>query len=98
MITVEEALAIVESTIHSTSKVQTIFLNQALNLVLAENVFSPIDMPPFPQSAMDGYAVNYQSKDDSFELVGEVAAGDSSEIVLNKNQAVRIFTGAKEHS
>jgi molybdopterin molybdotransferase len=50
-------------------------------------------MPPFPQSAMDGYAVRLNGKS-TFNLVGEVKAGDGHEPNLKTGEAVRIFTGA----
>jgi molybdopterin molybdotransferase len=50
-------------------------------------------MPPFRQSAIDGYAVN-QYESDSFTVIGEIQAGDGQNPGLDKNQGVRIFTGA----
>lgn len=95
MITVEEAKTIVEDKVIPTSQVENISLQKALNSILAENVYAQIDMPPFPQSAMDGYAVNYSGKDYGIELIGEVSAGSAQKFFLEPNQAVRIFTGAE---
>ena len=50
-------------------------------------------MPPFRQSAMDGYALNLHEKD-RYEIIGEVKAGSDYEPELKPGQAVRIFTGA----
>lgn len=50
-------------------------------------------MPPFRQSAMDGYAL-HRHDDLSYKLIGEVKAGDGHEPELKKGEAVRIFTGA----
>jgi molybdopterin molybdotransferase len=61
------------------------------------DVFSKIDIPSFPQSAMDGYAVHGMGDieaGDTFTLIGEVQAGDTKKITLIPGQAVRIFTGA----
>tara|TARA_R110002050_G_scaffold184406_2_gene317888 strand:- start:34798 stop:36060 length:1263 start_codon:yes stop_codon:yes gene_type:complete len=60
---------------------------------LYKDVFSPINMPPFRQSAMDGYAL-YLHDSLSYNLVGEIKAGDSHQPILKKGEAVRIFTGA----
>jgi molybdopterin molybdotransferase len=60
---------------------------------LFEDVLSPIDMPPFRQSAMDGYALNLHD-DLSYQLIGEVKAGDAHQIELKQGEAIRIFTGA----
>ena len=68
-------------------------LGDALNYILYEDVISPIDMPPFRQSAMDGYAIKW-SEDDLFSIVGETKAGDSHEFTQEEGEAIRIFTGA----
>ena len=59
MITVEEAIEYVESNSQPGRNTVKISLKNALGFVLAEDVMSPIDMPPFRQSAMDGYAIKY---------------------------------------
>lgn len=68
-------------------------LKDALDYVLAKDVISTIDMPPFRQSAMDGYALN-SSGDTMYRVVDEVKAGDNNNPKLNIGEAVRIFTGA----
>ncbi len=92
MISVKTALAII-SEFPDTYLFEEVSLNEALNLVLSEDVFSPINMPPFRQSAMDGYAFKYSDKD-KYSIVGESKAGDSNNYVLKEGEAVRIFTGA----
>ncbi len=69
-------------------------VQKALNYVLAEDVVSPINMPPFKQSSMDGYAFIH-SKKESYKLVGEIQAGNSKDTTLEEGEAVRIFTGAR---
>ncbi len=92
MISFSEALSKIESVKLSFSK-SKISLDTSLNKVLAEDITSPINMPPFRQSAMDGYAIKYTNSD-TYELVDESKAGDGKFIELKKGQAVRIFTGA----
>ena len=92
MVTIEEALRIIEDqkiSLKSESK----SLEDALGFALSKNIASPFDVPEFDNSAMDGYALCglYQE----YKLVGEVAAGDSTDIALQDGEAVRIFTGAK---
>lgn len=93
MISVEQALHILQYHCKASLKSETQLVSESLGFVLFENVKSPIDMPPFRQSAMDGYAINMH---DSLEysLVGEVKAGDGHQLELNSGEAVRIFTGA----
>ncbi|MFD0799375.1 gephyrin-like molybdotransferase Glp [Maribacter chungangensis] len=93
MIDTATALQLVLS--HGTSKGKTmeVTLNDALGFVLYDDVISPMDMPPFRQSAMDGYAVNANGAD-WYRLVGEVQAGAAHQPKLATGEAVRIFTGA----
>ena len=93
MISVEEALDLVDQHINK-SKPKAVPLREALGLILSKNVTSPIDMPPFHQSAMDGYAVHYHGDIDEYLVIGEVPAGSSEQFELKKGEAVRIFTGA----
>jgi molybdopterin molybdotransferase len=92
MIKVSEALAIVAEN-SSNMPVQKISVRKALGYVLAETLYSPIDMPPFRQSAMDGYAFIHSEKH-QYDIVSISQAGDHSDIKLKENEAVRIFTGA----
>ncbi len=76
---------------------ERVSLLESLGRVLAEDIFAPISIPGFAQSAMDGYAFNFDSYCEAgkLELIGEVAAGSTD--VFQKNspyQSVRIFTGA----
>ncbi len=92
MINVQEALALIQK--HTTTlKKSFVLVEKAINCVLAEDVVSPINMPPFNQSAMDGYALHLH-EDKKYSIIDEVKAGDGHEPELNKGDAVRIFTGA----
>lgn len=93
MIPVEEAINLVQANIPQGIS-QSVSVNDALGFTLDKDIISPIDMPPFPQSAMDGYAVNFDKSIDEYEVIGEVAAGSDQQFELTKGQAVRIFTGA----
>ncbi|MCM5663524.1 molybdopterin molybdotransferase MoeA [Galbibacter mesophilus] len=92
MISVNKALAIIKS--HTTARLLEISSLKNVNgHVLGEDVFSEINLPPFRQSAMDGYAVS-GSKSLSFKVIGEVQAGSNINITLKEGEAVRVFTGA----
>ena len=95
MISVEEAKKHI-SDFSPELKSISLGVSESFGYVLSENVGSPIDMPPFPQSAMDGYALGTGSKTTGaeFKLIGEVAAGSSVQHDLNAGECVRIFTGA----
>ncbi|MDG2396416.1 MAG: molybdopterin molybdotransferase MoeA [Flavobacteriaceae bacterium] len=68
-------------------------INDCLGYTLSRDIYSPIDFPPFSQSAMDGYAIKF-SDIKSFKVVAESKAGKANNINLNAGEAIRIFTGA----
>lgn len=74
---------------------------EALSRIAAEDVFAPIDNPPFDRSPLDGYALIAEdsigaSREKPVELkvVGKIFAGDYCDIILKQHQAIRITTGA----
>lgn len=74
----------------------TIPLQQAVGRVLAADVTAFTDIPAFEQSAMDGYALSFAGYElhKTLTIQGEVPAGAPESLVLQANQAIRIFTGA----
>jgi molybdopterin molybdotransferase len=96
MITVEKAKDLVNQNINILDS-EIVSISNSLGRVLANDVFSMIDIPSFPQSAMDGYAVNAVgdiAKGDSFKVIAEVQAGDTNSYEIQPGEATRIFTGA----
>ena len=73
---------------------ETVALDDALGRVLARDVVARGDVPPFPSSAMDGYAVIAGPGDRTLIVVGESRAGTPSDAVLRHGEAMRISTGA----
>jgi molybdopterin molybdotransferase len=66
----------------------------AVGRVLAAPVHASTDVPPFPASAMDGYAVHAGPRGRLLEVVGESRAGAPSRRLLGEGEAIRISTGA----
>lgn len=93
MITIEKAIQLVKNNTKPLLKETKKPLHKAGGYFLFNDVYSPINMPPFRQSAMDGYALNLHDSL-TYNLIGEVKAGDEHEPILKKGDAVRIFTGA----
>ncbi len=102
MIDVKEAQQIILSTVR-VQPAEECGLSEACGRVLAEDLASPISMPLFDNSAMDGYAlrscdVAAATEDNPVYLTlsGEVAAGDGVEsgMMLQPHHAAQIFTGA----
>lgn len=93
MISTSNAISLVNSSTTPLESTNTI-LSEALGKILSIDAIAQIDLPPFSQSAMDGYAIKF-GNGDQFEVIGEIKAGDdASSIVLEKGQAIKIFTGA----
>ena len=66
----------------------------ALGRVLAEQIVSTLDSPPFAKSAMDGYAVCRDDSSNSFRLLESIAAGRVPTQVVRPGQCSKIMTGA----
>jgi molybdopterin molybdotransferase len=73
---------------------ENVVLTKMVGRILAEPLHAPLDLPPFRQSAMDGYAINYLTDQKHYTIKGELAAGSSETFELKAGEAVRIFTGA----
>ncbi len=93
MISISDAISIVKRNGKPLLKETTKKVEKAGGYILFKNIYSPINMPPFRQSAMDGYALNLHDSL-AYTLVGEVKAGDEHQPILKKGEALRIFTGA----
>jgi molybdopterin molybdotransferase len=100
MLEYEVALAQILATIPA-AQPERIPLAHAHRRILVERVLSPLDLPPFDNSAMDGYAV--RAKDvqgatpgspKSLRLRGKVAAGETFMSAVETGDCVRIFTGS----
>lgn len=99
-ISLEQALNILMD--HVTyGKTERKTLEDCLGLVLSEDVYALLDMPPFSRSAQDGYALC--SKDSigatgenpvKLRVTGKIYAGDHLDVQVRPGEAVRIMTGA----
>ena len=99
-ISLEQALNILMNHVtHGKTERKT--LEDCLGLVLSEDVYALLDMPPFSRSAQDGYALC--SKDSigatgenpvKLKVTGKIYAGDHLDVQVRPGEAVRIMTGA----
>jgi len=96
MISVEQALALLESRVQPLGLTEVVALPAALGRVLAEDVVSPLDVPAFVNSAMDGYAFALAGlpADGRLRRVGRSAAGHPFDGVVGAGECIRILTGA----
>jgi len=73
-------------------------LRGACGRVTATDIKAPVDLPPFDNSAVDGYAVRHAdlraNGDSTLTIAGRLTAGARTGVALDPGQAIRIFTGA----
>ncbi|WP_297548352.1 gephyrin-like molybdotransferase Glp [Thermococcus sp.] len=100
VVPLEKALEVIES-FPLEPGVERVPLESALGRVLAEDVVSPIDVPPFDRATVDGYAIRAEdtfmaseSEPVKLKVVGEVNAGDFPDFELKPGESVYISTGA----
>jgi molybdopterin molybdotransferase len=95
MISVQQALDLILENSFFSDRKELRKLNDTLHYRLAENIFAPIDMPPFDQSSVDGFAVKFYEENKKWNVIGEIKAGDAWNENLNAGESVQIFTGAQ---
>ena len=72
-------------------------VDSSVNRIFSKDIFAKYDNPPFDNSAIDGFAINEEARSISrnFSLLdGLLRPGSRSNIVLKKNEGIRILTGA----
>ncbi|EOX4939173.1 MULTISPECIES: bifunctional molybdopterin-guanine dinucleotide biosynthesis adaptor protein MobB/molybdopterin molybdotransferase MoeA [unclassified Vibrio] len=83
------------SLVNTVSEIEACKIENAYGRVLAEHIVSPVNVPQYTNSAMDGYAIRSDDVDrDSYQVVAEVMAGHAYDQPLDVGQAVKIMTGA----
>ena len=101
LLSVEEAREAVFAAIAGPTEAEVAWLSEAVGRVAADAVDSPIDLPPWDNSAMDGYAIRAadvaaatEDRPVPLRVTGEVRAGEAPEAAVERGAAVRIATGA----
>jgi molybdopterin molybdotransferase len=98
LLPVAEAERLIAERIAPVTGREVVTLANAAGRVLADDVVAPVDLPPFDNSAVDGFAVRAADLDGEREcrltIAGRVAAGHTASAALKARAAIRIFTGA----
>src|SRR6266446_107745 len=98
MMSVDEAVAIIAARVTPVREVETVSLVEADGRILASDISAPLPLPPFTNSAVDGYAVRSgdlpSQEEATFPVTGRVQAGASAQEPARPGHAIRIFTGA----
>lgn len=96
MIPVEEAEKIIQSKVKNFG-VENIPFEDASGRVLAEDITTDRDLPPFNRATMDGIAINFNAFENgikSFKILATQAAGDIPVDINNSHECIEIMTGA----
>ena len=95
----EQALSRIVNSIQSLPSSEQVPIQRALDRVLSHDIISPIAVPPYDNSAMDGYAIIYSdliaAKEVQLQTVATILAGTPYDGELSPGQCARIMTGAK---
>jgi molybdopterin molybdotransferase len=98
LLPVDEVERIIRERVTPVAEIETVALGAAGGRVIARDVVAPIDLPPFDNSAVDGYAVRHADlaagAETRLAVVERVTAGHAAARALAAGVAVRIFTGA----
>src|ERR1700754_624252 len=98
MMSVDEAVGIITARVTAVNDVETVSLDAADGRILAREILAALPLPPFTNSAVDGYAVSSvdlpKREEQAFQIAGRVQAGASAGAAIKPGEATRIFTGA----
>ena len=94
MIYFEDALKTVLDSVKKSNETEKVDFGDSINRILAQDIYSDMNMPPFDKSAMDGFACRMEDIANELEVIEVLPAG---KVPLNKvriNQCIKIMTGA----
>jgi molybdopterin molybdotransferase len=98
LLSIDKALELLPSRLGAIEGSESVSLLQADGRVLARDIVAALPLPPFTNSAVDGYALRGEdlptSEEKAFAVVDLVQAGASADVAATAGGAIRIFTGA----
>jgi molybdopterin molybdotransferase len=98
LLPVDEAERMIRERLVPVGEIETVALGAARGRVVAHDVVAPLDLPPFDNSAVDGYAVRHADLDSAGDtrlaIAERVTAGRAAMRAVAAGAAIRIFTGA----
>jgi len=97
LLSLEDALINIHNILSPIANEESIHLPDALERVLSQDCFAPFDLPSFPNSSMDGYALHSEDMIEAtfnLKLIGTSWAGKPFSGSVQRGECIRIFTGA----
>ncbi|MCL4409637.1 MAG: molybdopterin molybdotransferase MoeA, partial [Gammaproteobacteria bacterium] len=98
MLSVREAVQQMLDSVQPITEIETVFIADAVDRVLAQAIHSTLDIPSYDNSAMDGYALRAEDLSQTgttLTLVGQALAGHSFQGEIKPGECIRIMTGAQ---
>ncbi len=93
-ISFDESQRILKENLPFVKESEKVFLDNALNRVLAEDIVAKYNNPYMPTSAMDGYAIKYDDIEKEIKIIGRNPAGSFEYEKIKNGEAVKTFTGS----
>jgi molybdopterin molybdotransferase len=93
MLALDDAAQVIQSSARQLG-FEFVDIDESMNRILAEDVISDIDMPPFNRSAMDGYACRRSDLANELFVIETIRAGYTPKKTIGKNQCAKIMTGS----
>ncbi|UEL49364.1 molybdopterin molybdotransferase MoeA [Terrisporobacter hibernicus] len=101
-IALEFALQVIEESVNQINNTELIKIEECRERIIGEDIYAPINQPPFNRSPLDGYALRAEdtvgackSNPIKLKVVDEVFAGGNISTSVKNNEAIRIMTGAE---
>jgi molybdopterin molybdotransferase len=95
---IDVAEALIQERVTPVAEIETVPIAEARDRVLARDIVASLDLPPFDNSAVDGYAVRHadlaEGAERTLRIVDRLTAGHAAGRALGAGEAIRIFTGA----
>jgi molybdopterin molybdotransferase len=98
LLSIEHVERLIAERVTPVVEIESVALNDARGRVLAADLVAPIDLPPFDNSAVDGYAVRHAdlgaANEAKLAIVDRLTAGRAAAHAVRAGEAIRVFTGA----
>jgi molybdopterin molybdotransferase len=97
LLAIDDVERLINERVTPVAETETVTLKEARGRVLAADVIAPIDLPPFDNSAVDGYAVRHAdvgAGETTLAVSDRLTAGRAAAHAVGVGEAIRIFTGA----
>ncbi|AWR96671.1 molybdopterin molybdenumtransferase MoeA [Acidianus sulfidivorans JP7] len=94
LLTYKEALSLLIKEKPLSFQTQEVNLFEALNKIVAEDIYSNIDLPPFSRSTVDGFAIKSSNTPGKFKIKGKINIGEFTNLKIENDETIEVDTGA----